>query len=225
MSEDPRRSPVPGQVGERPPGGDNGGMSSSRYARACAPPSGSSYPMSLGGYDSYDKAQRAVDYLADHEFPVQNVLIVGTDLKQLERVTGGSRVAGPSAAAPSPARGWACSSGSCSRCSTPRTGSTARGPGDGRVRAAVRPRLGADGSRATPGPSDFTSVTQVVATKYEVLVERKSRRAAARCSPRWTRCGRRAGGAPGPRGRAGPGGPAAAAASAGLTSTRVRGRP
>src|SRR6476661_6420137 len=46
------------------------------------------YPMSLGRYDTYDKAQRAVDYLSDHEFPVQNVLIVGTDLKQLERVTG-----------------------------------------------------------------------------------------------------------------------------------------
>jgi len=46
------------------------------------------YPMSLGVYDSYDDAQRAVDYLSDHEFPVQDVLIVGTDLKQLERVTG-----------------------------------------------------------------------------------------------------------------------------------------
>ena len=46
------------------------------------------YPMSLGRYDTYDKAQKAVDYLSDHEFPVQNVLIVGTDLKQLERVSG-----------------------------------------------------------------------------------------------------------------------------------------
>jgi hypothetical protein len=27
------------------------------------------YPMSLGRYDSYEKAQRAVDYLSDHEFP------------------------------------------------------------------------------------------------------------------------------------------------------------
>src|SRR6186713_824334 len=45
------------------------------------------YPMSLGVYDSYDEAQRAVDYLSDHEFPVKDVLIVGTDLKQLERLT------------------------------------------------------------------------------------------------------------------------------------------
>lgn len=46
------------------------------------------YPQSLGVYEDYAAAQKAVDHLADHEFPVENVLIVGTDLKQLERVTG-----------------------------------------------------------------------------------------------------------------------------------------
>jgi hypothetical protein len=46
------------------------------------------YPQSLGVYDDYADAQRAVDYLSDEGFPVQNVLIVGTDLKQVERVTG-----------------------------------------------------------------------------------------------------------------------------------------
>ena len=46
------------------------------------------YPMSLGVHDSYADAQKAVDYLSDNGFPVQNVLIVGTDLKQVERVTG-----------------------------------------------------------------------------------------------------------------------------------------
>ena len=46
------------------------------------------YPMSLGVFETYPEAQRAVDYLSDNGFPVQNLLIVGTDLKQLERVTG-----------------------------------------------------------------------------------------------------------------------------------------
>jgi hypothetical protein len=46
------------------------------------------YPQSLAVYDDYADAQRAVDYLSDEGFPVQNVLIVGTDLKQVERVTG-----------------------------------------------------------------------------------------------------------------------------------------
>lgn len=46
------------------------------------------YPQSLGVYDDYAAAQKAVDYLADAKFPVENLLIVGTELKQLERVTG-----------------------------------------------------------------------------------------------------------------------------------------
>jgi len=46
------------------------------------------YPQSLGVFEDYKEAQEAVDYLSDNEFPVQNVLIVGTELKQLERVTG-----------------------------------------------------------------------------------------------------------------------------------------
>ena len=46
------------------------------------------FPQSLAVFDSYEEAQKAVDYLSDHEFPVENVLIVGTDLKQIERVTG-----------------------------------------------------------------------------------------------------------------------------------------
>ncbi len=46
------------------------------------------YPQSLGVFDDYADAQKAVDYLSDNEFPVENVLIVGTELKQLERVTG-----------------------------------------------------------------------------------------------------------------------------------------
>src|ERR1700712_5149865 len=46
------------------------------------------YPMSLGVHERYEQAQKAVDFLSDNEFPVQNCLIVGTDLKQVERVTG-----------------------------------------------------------------------------------------------------------------------------------------
>lgn len=45
------------------------------------------YPMSLGIFDKYEDAQRAVDTLSDKAFPVENCLIVGTELKQLERVT------------------------------------------------------------------------------------------------------------------------------------------
>ena len=46
------------------------------------------YPRSLGVYDDYAQAQQVVDYLSDNEFAVQNMTIVGTELRTLERVTG-----------------------------------------------------------------------------------------------------------------------------------------
>lgn len=37
---------------------------------------------------SYQEAQRAVDFLSDNRFPVQNVAIIGAGLKFVEQVTG-----------------------------------------------------------------------------------------------------------------------------------------
>lgn len=42
----------------------------------------------IGSYPTYAEAQRAVDYLSDQQFPVQQVTLVGVDLMQVERVTG-----------------------------------------------------------------------------------------------------------------------------------------
>lgn len=41
----------------------------------------------IGSYDNYKEAQRAVDYLADNEFPVQDVTIVGVEPMIVERVS------------------------------------------------------------------------------------------------------------------------------------------
>src|SRR5689334_7576862 len=46
------------------------------------------FPQSLAVYDDYAAAQKAVDFLSDQHFPVQNCMIVGTELKQVERITG-----------------------------------------------------------------------------------------------------------------------------------------
>ena len=132
------------------------------------------YPMSLGRFDTYDKAQKAVDYLSDHEFPVQNVLIVGTDLKQLERVTG--RLT----------RGRVAIGGLISGAwlglfvglifSLLDT-SSAAGFGGVLVTVVFGALFGLVwamiGYAITGGNRDFTSVTQVVATQYEVLVEHR----------------------------------------------------
>ncbi|MGH4024856.1 MAG: general stress protein [Pseudonocardiaceae bacterium] len=40
----------------------------------------------IGSYATYAEAQRAVDHLADQEFPVSEVTIVGVDLMLVERV-------------------------------------------------------------------------------------------------------------------------------------------
>ena len=40
----------------------------------------------VGSYATYAEAQRAVDFLADNEFTVQDVTIVGVDLMLVERV-------------------------------------------------------------------------------------------------------------------------------------------
>lgn len=46
------------------------------------------YPQSVAVYERYEDAQAAVDYLADNEFPVENLMIVGTNLRLMERVLG-----------------------------------------------------------------------------------------------------------------------------------------
>ncbi|GAA1704577.1 general stress protein [Propioniferax innocua] len=56
------------------------------------------FPQSVATHDDYAEAQKAVDFLSDKGFPVENLMICGTDLKLIERVTGrrswGSVIAG-----------------------------------------------------------------------------------------------------------------------------------
>ena len=130
------------------------------------------FPQSLAVYDEYAAAQKAVDFLSDQEFPVENCLIVGTDLKRIEKITGRltySRVAIGGAASGA----WlglfigllftifTDESAFATIISTMLFGAAF-----GIVWALL-------GYAATRGQRDFQSVTQVVATRYEVLVEHK----------------------------------------------------
>jgi hypothetical protein len=56
-------------------------------ARAGTGPDVTKRPV-LSSYDDYDGAQKAVDTLSDHGFPVQNVAIVGVDVRIVESVLG-----------------------------------------------------------------------------------------------------------------------------------------
>jgi len=113
------------------------------------------YPRSLGVYDRYEEAQKVVDYLSDNEFAVENLAIVGTELRTVERIAG--RLTRGKVALASAASGvW-------------------MGLFIGLAFAlfgAVWSQIGYS-TLTRGGTRDFSSVSQVVATKYEVLVEHK----------------------------------------------------
>jgi hypothetical protein len=128
--------------------------------------------MSLAIYEKYDQAQKAVDYLSDKEFPVQNCMIVGTDLKQVERILG-RLTTGRVAVGGLLSGVWlglfvglVLSLFGNSNALAVILSTAMFGALFGVVWALV-------GYAATRGQRDFTSVTQVVATRYEVLVEHK----------------------------------------------------
>ncbi len=131
------------------------------------------YPQSLGVFDKYAEAQKAVDYLSDEEFPVQNVLIVGTELKQVERVTG-RLTTGRVAMAGAASGAWLGLLIGLLLGIFAQEGSwlttVLTGLGFGVVFGVVWALIG---YAATRGQRDFSSVQKVVATKYEVLVEHK----------------------------------------------------
>jgi hypothetical protein len=133
------------------------------------------YPQSVGVYHTYEQAQKVVDYLADQKFPVENLCIVGTELRSVERVLGrrtwGTVLAGglqngistglifgilmmllvPEAASnPLMLVGYALGIG-----------------------VVVGVTMAAALYWASRGKRDFTSVSQTVATKYELLAEHK----------------------------------------------------
>lgn len=68
------------------PGQSPGGTSPSRRGPIGMPTPPKGWP--IGSYPTYAEAQKAVDFLSDQQFPVQQVTIVGVDLMQVERVTG-----------------------------------------------------------------------------------------------------------------------------------------
>ena len=127
----------------------------------------------MGSTGSYADAQKAVDFLADAKFEVQNLAIVGTDLRSVERVLG--------------RRNWG----------TVITQGMQSGISTGLlvglvmliftkpasilllllVSLGIGVLLGVAFSAAayamSRGRRDFTSVTQTIATKYEVLCEHK----------------------------------------------------
>lgn len=70
----------------QPASNPGGVVGSSRRGSLGLPTPPKGWP--VGSYPTYAEAQKAVDYLSDNQFPVQQVTIVGVDLMQVERVIG-----------------------------------------------------------------------------------------------------------------------------------------
>src|ERR671938_679534 len=124
----------------------------------------------VGSYDSYEQAQAAVDYLSDEKFPVENVTIIGSDLRMVEKVTG--RLSWGRAIAAGAAGGawWGLFVGLLlgifSTSGTAWIGSILTGLVIGLVFGAA---FGAMGYAANRGRGDLTRHGQIVASRYDVM--------------------------------------------------------
>ena len=124
----------------------------------------------IGSYDTYQEAQRAVDYLADNEFPVHEVTIVGVEPMLVERVSGRltwGRVLSAGAASGAWLGlfvGLLLSLFSTTGGLAPILIGMVSGIVFGLASAAVR-------YGATRGQRDFVSQSQLVARRYDVLAK------------------------------------------------------
>ncbi len=139
-------------------------MGSGRQPGLPTPPKGEP----IARYATYLEAQRAVDFLSDHQFPVQFVTIVGSGLRMVERVTG-RLTYGRVALAGAASGAWfglfvglLMSLFGTSFASVGVFAAMAIGAAFGMLFGVISYAL-------TGGRRDFTSTSQIVASEYEVL--------------------------------------------------------
>jgi hypothetical protein len=127
----------------------------------------------VGHYDSYAAAQRAVDYLSDHGFPVQHLTIVGRDLRLVERVVGRMTTARAARLGALGGAAWGLFVGALIMIfAAGEDGTVILLPVVAAVvGAALGAVTGALGHSATGGQRDFSSRTSVVPTSYEILCQ------------------------------------------------------
>jgi hypothetical protein len=129
--------------------------------------------LTIGTYDTYREAQRAVDYLSDEKFPVEHTTIVGNNLRQVEKITGrltwGRAITGGLASG-----AWfGLFVGILLGLFTTNGGWLAALLTGVVLGAIFGMAFGAIGYAQLGGRRDFTSRTAVVATTYDVLCDHK----------------------------------------------------
>ncbi|WP_344423468.1 general stress protein [Amycolatopsis minnesotensis] len=151
----------------------SGGRPNAGVPRVPTPPTG--WP--IGSYDHYTEAQRAVEHLADSDFAVQDVTIVGVDLMLVERVIGRlswGKVLGTAAVS---GAWFGLLIGVLLSMFNPGSGGGINfapilvGVLAGMLFALV---FGAASYASTKGRRDFSSSSQLVAGRYDVLCQPRS---------------------------------------------------
>jgi hypothetical protein len=131
------------------------------------------FPQSVGVFNTYEEAQKVVDFLAEQRFPVENLCIVGTELKSMERVLGRRNwgtvlmngvQSGITTGLMVTVLMWVFMPGS--NILTLLLTAMAIGIGIGMVMSALSYWM-------SQGKRDFNSVSRTVATKYEILCEHR----------------------------------------------------
>jgi hypothetical protein len=129
----------------------------------------------VGSYPDYAQAQRAVDYLSDEKFPVERIAIIGSDLKMVETVLG-RMTKGRAALAGAGSGAWfglfvgvllsLFAEGDASTWGIV-LGAVAYGVVFGAI-------FGFVAHTVTGGRRDFTSRSQIVAARYDVVCDPES---------------------------------------------------
>jgi hypothetical protein len=124
----------------------------------------------VGSFESYERAQAAVDHLSDQKFPVENVTIVGTDLRMVERVLGRlswGRALGAGAAG---GAWWGLFVGLLLGIFAADGGAWMGSVLAGLlIGLAFGAAFGGMGYAATRGKRDFTSTSKIIAGRYDIM--------------------------------------------------------
>jgi hypothetical protein len=129
--------------------------------------------MPVGTFPTYARAQEAVDYLSDNEFPVENVTIVGSGLRLVEQVTGRLTRGRVIQAAALTGALWGLFIGGVVLLFGGNNVAIIVPIVTALIGAAFGALSGSMAYAATGGKRDFTSRSGVVATSYEVVCQAK----------------------------------------------------
>ena len=147
----------------------------SPFGAAAGPGTGAGLPTgarTVGSYEEYAGAQRAVDHLSDAGFPVQHASIVGSDLHLVEDVTGRLTTGRALMAGAASGAWFGLLVGLIFSLFSEDAGSAFGLVVGSVVLGAVFGALfGAAAHAATGGRRDFASLQRLVAGRYDVLVE------------------------------------------------------